>query len=326
MVFHSCREDAELNRIFWLIAAALALLIGTGLIHDHVLIPLSAKDLLITQSASPIVPASKILEMKYFADLPADERARAPNLSGKFSEYALVTVDPAAFVRDADTDGEMVVTIREPLLNTEDRVRINLVSVPPPVSADAVIVVKNESGEFTEPLPLLKMYRGAVSGWLPSEATFTVSDTVLLGQIAAGGRIYYLDQSGPNLTRGGEVIHILYRSDKTIPFRGLPEEYDIHLIAGWSLTNLDTNRSHTVHIRLLNATHTIGEEEVELGAGNSTYPSLLTNRKAGTYYALVTVDGNRTSELELIDPSPSVIVVHPNGTVTQDTRIFSGWC
>lgn len=326
MVFYSCREDAGLNKLFWLIVVALALLISGGLIQGHVLIPAYTEDFLIVQSASSIVPASKILEMKYFTDLPEDERARAPNLSGTFSEYALVTVDPAAFIRDADYDGEIVVTIREPLLNTGDRVRINLVPVSPPVSADAVIVVKNESGEFKEPLPLLRMYQGAVSGWLPSEATFTVSDNAILGMISACGRVYYLDQTGPNLTSGGESIHVLYRSDKIIPFKGTPVEFDTHLITGWPLMNLDTNRSHTVHIRLLNATHAIAEEEIELPASNSTYLSLFTKSKAGTYYALVTVDGNRTSELELIDPSSSIIQVHPDRSVTQDGRIFSGWC
>ncbi|HII99877.1 MAG TPA: hypothetical protein HA272_11640, partial [Methanoregula sp.] len=176
-----------MSKLFWLIAVALALLISGGLIQGHVPIPVFTKDLLITQSASTIVPASKILEMKYLTDLPSEEWARAPDMSGTLSEYALVTVNPAAFMHDADTDGEMVVTIRTPLLNTEDRVRITLVPVLPPISPEAMLVVTNESGEFTEPLPPLKMYRGAVSGWLPSEATFTVSDTVLLGQIAAGG-------------------------------------------------------------------------------------------------------------------------------------------
>jgi hypothetical protein len=275
------------------------------------------------EAPSTIVPASRILEMKYLTDLPSEEWARAPDMSGTLSEYALVTVNPAAFMHDADTDGEMVVTIRTPLLNTEDRVRITLVPVLPPISMDAVLVVTNETGEFTEPLPPLKMYRGAVSGWLPSEATFTVSDTVLLGQIAAGGRIYYLGQTGPNLTRGGEVIHILYRSDKTIPFRGLPEEFDIHLVSGCSLMNLDGNRSHTILIRLLNATHTVREEVVELGAGNSTYPVILSSFEPGMNSARFTVDGNRASELELADACSGGFLIHPNGTVTQNKEIVT---
>ena len=275
------------------------------------------------EAPSPIVPASRILEMKYLTDLPSEEWARAPDMSGTLSEYALVTVNPAAFMHDADTDREVFVTIRMPLLNTEDRVRITLVPVPPPISPDAMLVVTNESGEFTEPLPPLKMYRGAVSGWLPAEATFTASDTVLLGQIAVGGRIYYLGQTGPNHTRGGEVIHILYRSDKTIPIRALPEEFDIHLTAGWSLTNLDTNRSHTVHIRLLNATHTVREDVGELGAGNFTYPKILSSCEPGMNSALFTVDGKRASELELADACSGGFLIHPNGTVTQDKEIVT---
>ena len=313
-----------MNKIFWLIAAALALLITMGLIHDHVLIPSSAKDLLIAPSPSSIVPASNILTMKYFTDLPAEERARAPDMSETFSEYALVTVDPAAFIRDADTDGEVFAGMHLPLPLVEDRVRIRLVPAHPPISADAVIIVKNESGEFSEPLPLIKMYHGAVSGWLPSEATFTVSDSVILGQIAAGGRVYYLDQTGPNLTSAGEVIHVLYRSDKTVPFLGSPVEFDTHLVAGWSIVNLDVNRSHTVHIRLSNATHPVGEEEIELVAGNSTYPALFSNLEAGTYSARFTVDGNHTSEIEMVDAYGIVFSIHPNRTVTQDERIFTG--
>lgn len=313
-----------MNKLFWLIAAALALLITMGLIYDHVLIPSSAKDLLIAPSTSSIVPASNILSMKYFTDLPAEERVRAPDMSETFSEFALVTVDPAAFIRDADIDGEVFARMHLPLPLIQDRVRIRLVPAHPPRSADAVIIVKNESGEFTESLPMIKMYRGSVSGWLPSEATFTVSDSVILGQISAGGKVYYIDQTGPNLTRAGEVIHVLYRSDKTIPSKGTPEEFDIHLIAGRSLTNLDVNRSHTVHIQLLNATHMIGEEEIELGEGDSTYPTLFSNLEYGTYSARFTVDGNHTSEIEMIDAYGIVFSIHSNGIVTRDTRIFTG--
>lgn len=271
-----------------------------------------------------IVPSREILDMKYFSDLSASERDRAPDLSGLLSEYALITVDPVALMHDADTDHEVFVGIRGTPFRKEAQFRIHLVSVPPPISPDAVLVIENESGEFVEPLPLIKQYKGVVMGRVPGEAFFTVSDDVILGKMSVNGKDYYLEQRGPGQADGGNVIHVLYRSDKTIPFQGPPEEFDTHLLAGWSIVNLDANRCHTVHIRLSNATHLVGDEEIELVAGNSSYPALFSNLKAGTYSARFTVDGNHTSEIEMIDAYGIVFSIHPNRTVTQDERIFTG--
>jgi hypothetical protein len=278
--------------------------------------------ILVEPATSGVVPSREILEMKYFSDLSATEQARAPDMSGILSEYALVTVDPAAFMHDADTDHEVFAGIRGTPFRKEAQVRIYLVSVPPPISPDAVLVIENESGEFVKPLPLIKQYKGVVMGREPGEAFFTVSDDVILGKMSVNGIEYYLEQRGPGLADGGKAIHILYRSDKTIPYTGPAREFDVHLPAGCSLMNLDRNQSHTVHILLLNATHTVGEEQFELAAGNRVYPDILTGCGDGTYSVRFTADANITSELPLIGPSGRAFLLNPNGTVTRDDVIF----
>jgi len=173
-------------------------------------------------SPAGIVPADKILEMKYFHDLTGPEQANAPDMSGILSEYALITVDPAEFMNDADTNHEVYFRIMGTSFRKETWYRLHLVSVPPPVSPDAVLIVKNENGETRKPLPLVKQYRGIITGRQTGDAFFTVSDEVLLGRISVGGISCYLEQRGPGKAAGGKPIHILYRSEKIIQ-RDFPE-------------------------------------------------------------------------------------------------------
>jgi len=173
-------------------------------------------------SPAGIVPADEILEMKYFHDLTNPERANAPDMSGVLSEYAVVTVDPAAFMNDAVTNHEIYFGIKGTLFRKEAWYRLHLISVPPPVSPDAVLIVKNENGETRRPLPLVKQYRGIITGRQTGDAFFTVSDDVLLGSISVGGISCYIEQRGPGKAAGGKPIHILYRSDKII-LREIPE-------------------------------------------------------------------------------------------------------
>lgn len=166
-----------------------------------------------------IVPSCEILEADYFQDLAGYDPDTAPDMSETLSEYALVTVDTAAFVNDADTNGEVIFRIKG------SRYRISLLPVPAPVSPDAAVFVKNESGVRREaPVPV-HQYRGRVIGRETGDAFFTVSDDVLLGRISIGDTSYYIGQHGPGSTTGGKIVHILYRSDAVIR-RGLPRTFE----------------------------------------------------------------------------------------------------
>jgi hypothetical protein len=270
-----------------------------------------------------IVPSRKIFGMKYFTDLSGSELNRAPDMSESLYEYALVTADPAAFMHDAGINHEVLFGIKGTQFRKEALYRIYLVPVSTQFSPDAVLIVKNESGEFMEKLPRIKQYQGTVIGRLQGDVFFTVSDDVILGRITINGMDYFLDQRGPGRADGGKTIHILYRSDKTVqqePSRTFESPEPVH----YSLYNRDRNQSHPVHIQLANSTQKTGEEQFELAAGEGYSPGLLTGLGDGTYFVRFTIDGNRTSELQLIVPSGPGFLLNPGGLVTRADVIFIG--
>jgi hypothetical protein len=270
------------------------------------------------------VPSHDILEMKYFHDLSGPERGNAPDMSDTLSEYALVTVDSAAFMNDADTSHEITFAIKGTLYRKEALYRMHLVSVRPPIAPDAVFIVKNESGETRQALPLIKQYRGSFIGGLAGDAFFTVSDDVLLGKISIGDTSYFLEQRGPGRVDGGKTIHILYRSDSLIP-RAAPRMFEPPAPHLFSLQSLDQNRSHRVCILLCNSTHNpVGEETFELAAGERYQPDLLTALGGGMYFLRFTIDGNRTPEMNLSVPSAQRFLLDPDGAVTMEEVIFIG--
>lgn len=270
-----------------------------------------------------IVPSREILEMNYFHDLSgAKELGNAPNMSEILSEYALVTVDPAAFMNDADTVHEVIFGIKGNFYRKDALYRIHLVSVPSPVSPDAVWIVKNESGEFRQTRPLIKQYTGSVIGSQTGDASFTVSDDVLLGRISVGATTYYLEQRGPGRADGGKIIHILYRSDREIQ-RATPRVDKTPAPEFFSLQNQDQNRSHVVHVLVYNATHNpAGEETFELAPGERYIPDILTAPGDGRYFLRFTTDGNITSEMTMSLPSALRFLLNPDGTVTMEEEIF----
>lgn len=271
-----------------------------------------------------IVPSHDILEMGYFHDLSGPERSNAPNMSDILSEYALVTVDSAAFMNDADTSHEVTFVIHGTLYRKEALYRMHLVSVPPPIAPDAVFIEKNERGETRQALPLIKQYKGSLIGKETGNAFFTVSDDVLLGRISVGDTYYFLEQRGPGRADGGKTIHILYRSDSLIS-RAAPRTFEPRVPEVYSLMNLDLNRSHAVHILLYNATHDpAGEEQFELATGGRYRPDLLATPCDGTYSLRFTIDGNRTSEVNLSVPSASRFQLDPEGNVIRDDMVFTG--
>lgn len=266
-----------------------------------------------------IVPSREVLETKYFHDISETEREHAPDISGIYAEYALVTVDPAAFMHDADADRAIILMLPGTLFQKEAQYRLLLTEERPSIDPDAVLVIKNESGEFVEDLPLIRQFRGSVIGKHSGEALLTVSDNVILGTITINGVKYVLDQQGPGLADNGKPIHFLYRSDRTIPYTGPPQEFDVHVPAGYPIMNRDYNASHSVTVALMNATHTVGEEDCELVAGGYVSPRILMGLENGTYSVRFITDRNTTSNLELSVPSGPGFLLHPNGTVTRDT-------
>jgi len=295
----------------------LILLLVTSLVAAAVTIAI-----LPATTPSVIVPSREILEMKYFHDLSGPELDNAPDMSEVLSEYALVTVDPAAFMNDADTNHEVIFGIKGTFYRKEAQYRICLVSVPPPVSPDAILIVRTENGVTTQPLPPVKMYKGRVIGRQTGDAFFTVSDDVLLGRISVNGITYYLEQCGPGRVDGGKTIQILYRSDKVIP-RETSRTFESPVPEIFSLRNLDQNRSHSVHIQLFNSTRFLtGEEQFEIATGGLYHSPVLSVSGNETRSFRFTIDGNMTPVMELAVPQAPRFLLDPDGIVTMDDVIF----
>lgn len=312
-------ENGKMKKGNYRILAALAIvLVGSLGIAAVMMAILPAK------APAGIVPSHDILEMAYFHDLSGPERGNAPDMSDILSEYALVTVDSAAFMNDADTGHEVTFVIHGTLYRKAALYRMHLVSVPPLIAPDAVFIVKNESDEIRQALPLIKQYKGSLIGEETGNAFFTVSDDVLLGRMCVGDMYYFLEQRGPGRADGGKTIHILYRSDSLIPLAA-PRTFEPPVPEVYSLRNLDLNRSHAVHILLYNATHDpAGEEQFELETGGQYQPDLLATPGDGTYSLRFTIDGNHTSEVNLSVPSASRFQLDPEWNVIRDDMVFTG--
>lgn len=167
-------------------------------------------------SAGEIIPSEKVIGMKYFQDNQANEmkkRIDAPDASSilaKTSEYALVTVDPKAFMQDADGKHQVTITLD----GIEYQMEIHQIASP--IDKNAKLIIGDSKSEKIVDLPRILSYRGVIINGETGDALFTVCEDVILGKINVGNSSYIIDQLGPGLRDDGKVVHILYNSDKVI--------------------------------------------------------------------------------------------------------------
>lgn len=180
--------------------------------------------LLAAMAMAPVVSAEKVLQtkdlvgMKYISDISSDSKIQMP-ISKTIAEYALVTVDPAAFIKNADSMKVVETTINGTVYSIE------LTAVPSIIAPSAKLYTKTSSGTTVSDIPQVKQYRGRILGATNGEAFFTVDDKVLLGWISTGNNSYFIDQYG---TRDdGKIVHIVYNAKNEVTRKNLPSDNDI---------------------------------------------------------------------------------------------------
>ena len=167
-------------------------------------------------SAGEILPSENVIGMKYFQNSLANEMKKsidAPDASSflsKTSEYALVTVDPQAFMQDADGKHKMTITLD----GKEYQMEIHQIASP--IDKNAKLIIGDSKSEKIVDLPRIFSYSGVIINGEKGDALFTISDDVILGKITVGNSSYIIDQLGPGLRDDGKVVHILYNSEKVI--------------------------------------------------------------------------------------------------------------
>jgi len=180
-------------------------------------------------SAGKLIPSQQVIGMKYFQDSPINELAKeltapeASNIPSTLSEYALVTVDSKAFMRDADTKKQV-----EFSLKGKDY-RLNLWQIPSPISKNATLIVGDSKSGHMEKLPRIITYQGVVIDGENGDALFTVSDNVLLGKITIENTSYIIDQLGPGMRDDGKVVHVIYDSGKFVADPTLKPAHDKYI-------------------------------------------------------------------------------------------------
>ncbi|WP_187287572.1 M12 family metallo-peptidase [Methanolacinia petrolearia] len=169
-------------------------------------------------SAENVVPVDATINMKYFTDISDQLKSRSTE-SVPISEYSLVTVDPIAFMRDAD-NGKLL----EYSLNGENY-SIELSEVPSIIAPDAKLYIKTNDGTTVSDIPTIKQYQGRIVGTKSGDAFFTVDDNVILGRITMDDESYFISQS--ERQADGKIVHIVYNSKNEIEREILPNEDDI---------------------------------------------------------------------------------------------------
>ncbi|MCK9581063.1 MAG: M12 family metallo-peptidase [Methanoregula sp.] len=179
-----------------------------------------------------IVSKNDVLDMKFIMDNPISEmrsqidyQSTAGRLDA-LSEYALVTVDPQAFMNTVDKTEQVTFTIRG------TKYILNLESVKSPVDENTKIYSEGPDGETIIEVPHIKTYKGNVEGVMDSDALFTASDDGVVGYISMDKSRYVLDQLGPGLRKDGRTVHVLFDNSKWIKNpETKTEEFDVHLVA-----------------------------------------------------------------------------------------------
>ncbi|MDO9326882.1 MAG: M12 family metallo-peptidase [Methanoregula sp.] len=184
------------------------------------------------------VSKGEILDMEYLTDNPISEMRETLDsqaTSGRLdtlSEYALVTVDPKAFMDNADKKKQVAFTIKG------TKYVLNLESIPSPIDKNTNIYTEGPNGELKTDVPLMKTYKGSVKGIKKSDALFTVSNDVILGYIMIDETTYVLDQMGPGLRNDGKTVHVIYNNAKKIVNpEAKVEDLDVHLTAEPAMTD-----------------------------------------------------------------------------------------
>ena len=183
--------------------------------------------LLAAMAMVPMVSAEKVLHSKdlvslknMMSDVPADSKIQ-PAISKTITEYALVTVDPAAFIKNADSSKIVECTINRTVYSIE------LIAIPSIIAPGAKLYIKTSNGTTVTDIPQLKQYRGRILGVTNGDAFFTVDDKVLLGRISIGNDSYFISQYGTQ--EDGKIVHMVYNAKNEIIRKKLPSSNDILL-------------------------------------------------------------------------------------------------
>lgn len=210
-----------------------------------------------------IVSKDKVLDMEGLKDSQVFKNGKnvdSPAASERlnmFSEYALVTVDTKAFMKDVDTKNQIPVTIRG------RKVVLNLKSIPSPIDENTVIHFDDMGERSIIEAPLIKTYKGSIENVRNSDALFSVSDQAIVGHITLEGTRYEIDQMGPDMKDEGKPVHVIFDDSNRIKSQQTEVgPLDIHLItepqathgvvaANQKTTTIETVTASTTQIDLL---------------------------------------------------------------------------
>lgn len=173
--------------------------------------------------AEKIVPVDTIFGMKYFSDVPDPAEVRSFQQPA-VSEYSLVTVDPSAFIRDAENGEELECTL------DGEKYSIDLSGIPGVLAPDAKLYIITGNGTMVTDVPQIKQYEGRIVGNKPGKASFTVDASVILGSITTDDESYFIGQYGT--LPDGRIVHIVYNSKNELTRENLPDGDDIFPVPG----------------------------------------------------------------------------------------------
>jgi hypothetical protein len=156
-----------------------------------------------------------ILEMKYFKDVPITANVTISFPQQYLTEYALVTIDRAAVVRDVNTNHEIVARFGGDGRNTH-RIRMTDISVPRP--ADAISYRTNEAGEnvVIDPSEEAKPYAGTLVGRQRGDANFMIGGRSFSGLIRIEPNTRYTIQDCGWIVGTNETVYLVYDSRRDV--------------------------------------------------------------------------------------------------------------
>jgi len=173
-------------------------------------------------NAETIISSQKILGMRYFTDYQNSIDTVRSFDHGSLSEYALVTVNSKEFMKDADTNHMIVISIGG------KNYQISLEEIPVPLDKNAKLVLHTQKGISIQDIPPIKQYRGKIIGGTNGDAFFTADDNALLGKISVGNETYIIEQKG--IDSKGNTIQVIYNTKNEIIPKTPVGENDIWLI------------------------------------------------------------------------------------------------
>jgi hypothetical protein len=168
-------------------------------------------------SADEVRSINEIMTMKYLTDSPVDTKL-SHIVPDTISDYALVTVDPKQFIKDADSQQMIECSIS----GKKYQIQLTEISLIVP---DAKLYIKTDRGTTVSDLPRIKQYRGKVIGSENGDALFTVDDRVILAHISVDNESYFISQHG--ISDDGKVIHKVYNARNDLIRKNIPDGNDL---------------------------------------------------------------------------------------------------